>query len=163
MRAARSIRRELHAYFRGQLILSVSVGALTALALLLTGTPAWLLLGVLMGVMELIPYAGPFVGGVAVFLFSLTEGWGRTLWAMGVVLAVQQLEGSLLSPRLVSDATRLHPLAVLLCVMLGGAAGGVMGILLAVPLVLCLRAALRVLSLSPNSVQSIYKKRFSKN
>jgi len=60
------------------------------------------------------------------------------------VLVVQQLEGSWLSPQMMSDATKMHPIAVLLCLMAGGAAGGVAGILLAVPVFLCLRAALRV-------------------
>ncbi|MEG0742109.1 MAG: AI-2E family transporter, partial [Clostridia bacterium] len=95
------------------------------------------------------------IGGVLVLLFSLQSGLSRMLWAMGVVVLVQQLEGGMLSPQLMSDATRLHPIAVLLCVMLGGMAGGVGGILLAVPLVLCTRAALRVLSLHrPHSAPS---------
>ena len=78
-----------------------------------------------MGVLELIPYVGPFLGGVLVALFSLPGGLARTLWALGVVIVVQQLEGGMLSPQLMSDATRLHPVAVVLCVMLGGTAGAV--------------------------------------
>ena len=143
----REMRRETAGYLRGQLMISAVVGGLTALGLLFCGVPAWLLLGVVMGVLELIPYVGPFLGGVLVALFSLPGGLGRTLWALGVVVVVQQLEGGMLSPQLMSDATRLHPVAVVLCVMLGGAAGGVGGILLSVPLLLCARAALRVVSL----------------
>ena len=159
----REMRRETAGYMRGQLLVCAIVGGLTAVGLLFCGVPAWLLLGVVMGVMEFVPYAGPFAAGVLVALFAAPSGLTRTLWALGLVLAVQQLEGSFLSPRLVSDATRLHPVVVLLCVILGGAAGGVAGILLSVPLVLCVRAALRVLCLrSPNSVHSMYKKRFSK-
>ena len=90
---------------------------------------------------------GPFLGGALVFLFAWQTGLSRLLWAMGVVVLVQQLEGGMLSPQLMSDATRLHPVAVVLCVMVGGKAAGVAGILLAVPLVLCARAALRVISL----------------
>ncbi|MEG1776080.1 MAG: AI-2E family transporter [Clostridia bacterium] len=151
----REMRRETAGFLRGQLMVSLVVGGLTAIGLLFCGVPAWLLLGLLMGVLELIPYAGPFIGGVLVLLFSLQSGLSRMLWAMGVVVLVQQLEGGMLSPQLMSDATRLHPIAVLLCVMLGGMAGGVGGILLAVPLVLCTRAALRVLSLHrPHSAPS---------
>ena len=129
-------------------MISLAVGGLTAAGLLLCGIPAWLLLGAVMGVMELIPYVGPFVGGAMVLLFSLQAGTGRMLWALAVVLVVQQLEGNWLSPQMMSDATRLHPVVVLLCIMMGGAVGGVAGILLAVPAVLCLRAALRVCLLS---------------
>ena len=143
----REMRRETAGYLRGQLMVSAVVGALTAVGLLFCGVPAWLLLGAAMGVLELIPYVGPFLGGVLVALFSLPGGLARTLWALGVVIVVQQLEGGMLSPQLMSDATRLHPVAVVLCVMLGGAAGGVGGILLSVPLLLCARAALRVVGL----------------
>ena len=163
VRMLREMRRETAGYLRGQLLVCAIVGGLTAVGLLFCGVPAWLLLGAVMGVMEFVPYAGPFAAGVLVALFAAPSGLTRTLWALGLVLAVQQLEGSFLSPRLVSDATRLHPVVVLLCVILGGAAGGVTGILLSVPLVLCMRAALRVMCLrSPNSVHSMCKKRFSK-
>ena len=147
VRILREMRRETAGYLRGQLMVSAVVGGLTAVGLLFCGVPAWLVLGAAMGVLELIPYVGPFLGGVLVALFSLTGGLARTLWALGVVVVVQQLEGGMLSPQLMSDVTRLHPAAVVLCVMLGGAAGGVGGILLSVPLLLCARAALRVISL----------------
>ena len=162
VRVLREMRRETAGYLRGQLLVCSIVGALTAVGLLFCGVPAWLLLGAVMGVMEFIPYAGPLAGGLLVALFTLPAGLTRMMWALGLVAAVQQLEGSFLSPRLVSDATRLHPVVVVLCVMLGGTAGGIAGILLSVPLVLCVRAALRVICLYPNSIQSIYKKRFSK-
>lgn len=146
VRALREMRRETAGYLRGQLMVSAVVGVLTAVGLLFCGLPAWLLLGLLMGVLELIPYVGPFLGGVLVVLFALQGGLSRTLWALGVVIMVQQLEGTMLSPQLMSDATRLHPVAVLLCVMLGGTAAGMGGILLSIPLLLCVRAALRVYS-----------------
>lgn len=142
------VRRELTGYLRGQLLLSLAVGGLTAAGLLMCGIPAWLALGAAMGVLELIPYVGPVAGGALVMLFGLQSGWVRMLWALAVVLAVQQLEGSWLSPKMMSDATRLHPMAVVLSLLLGGSAAGVAGILLAVPLVLCLRTAYRVWSLS---------------
>lgn len=153
VRLLREIRRELAGFLRGQLMISAVVGGLTGLGLLLVGLPNWLLLGMVMGVLELIPYVGPFLGGVLVVLFALQGGLPRTLWAMGVVIVVQQLEGGMLSPKLMSDATRLHPVLVLLAVMVGGMAGGVMGILTALPAVLCGRAALRVLSLRAPSPQ----------
>ena len=148
VRLLREIRREIAGYLRGQLMISLAVGSLTAAGLLLCGIPAWLLLGAVMGVMELIPYVGPLLGGGVVLLFSLQAGTGRMLWALAVVLLVQQLEGSWLSPQMMSDATRLHPVVVLLCVMAGGSLGGVGGILVAVPALLCLRAVVRVYLLS---------------
>ena len=128
-------------------MISAIVSGLTAAGLMLCGVPAWRVLGVLMGFFELIPYAGPVIGGVLAVLFSVPEGMICTLWTLGVLIGVQQLEGSVLSPKLMSGATRLHPAAVLLCMILGGGIGGVTGMLLAVPSVLCARAALRVAGL----------------
>ena len=93
------------------------------------------------------PYLAAKYGGVLVALFAWPGGWSRMLWSLGVVVLVQQLEGGMLSPQLMSETTRLHPIVVLLCVMAGGAAGGVAGVLLAIPAVLCVRAALRVIQL----------------
>ncbi len=137
------IRKETAGYLRGQLMISAAVGSLTAVGLWLCGVPNWLALGFLMGILELIPYVGPIIGGVIVALFALPLGLWRTAWALGVVVAVQQLEGGVLAPKLISQTTRLHPAAVVLMIMLGGAAAGVTGILLCVPLVLCLRAVAR--------------------
>ena len=147
VRIVREMGRESVGYLRGQLLVSLAVGGFTGLGLLLCGMPSWLLLGLLMGILELIPYVGPFLGGVLVALFAWPEGWSRMLWSLGVVVLVQQLEGGMLSPQLMSETTRLHPIVVLLCVMAGGAAGGVAGVLLAIPAVLCVRAALRVIQL----------------
>ncbi len=143
VRAAREMKRETAAFLRGQLLLSLAVGGMTALGLLLTGTPAWLLLGALMGVLELVPYVGPFIAGVPAALLSLQGGWGRMLWTIAVLLIVQELEGTVLSPRLVGDATALHPLAVLLLVSAGGMVAGALGMVLVIPAVVSVRGALR--------------------
>ncbi len=140
----RELRRALGGFVGGPRLVGAAGGALTAAGLLLCGVPAWLLLGLLMGLLELIPYVGPILGGVLVGLFSLSGGLSRVLWALGVVVAVQQLESNMLSPALLSESTRLHPVAVLLCALMGGMAGGIGGILLSVPLLLCARAVWRV-------------------
>lgn len=143
VRTLREMRREVAGYLRGQLLISAIVAALTALGLLVLGVPSWMFLGLVIGILELIPYVGPVAGGLLAALFALPMGWGRALWAAGVVAAVQQLDGSFLSPKLLSTTTRLHPVVVILCVTVGGAAAGMAGILLSVPLLLCIRAALR--------------------
>ena len=146
----REIRRDTAAYLKGQLFLSAAVGALSAAGLLVCGIPSWFALGLAMAVLELVPYAGPIIGAAAAALFALPLGWWRALWAVGVIVLVQQAETSILSPRLISQTTQLHPAAVILCAVVGGAAAGITGMLAAVPLVLCVRAAVRVLILQKN-------------
>ena len=146
--ACREVRREIAGFCRGQLLISLVVGGLTALGLLIVNVPAWLLLGVLMGILELVPYLGPFLAAIPVVLCALPSGIGKTLWALGVLIAVQQLEGGMISPKLMSGATKLHPVTVLLAISAGGLWGGVGGMLLALPLVVSLRGAFRVLRLT---------------
>ena len=143
VRAAREMKRETAAFFRGQLILSAAVGIMTAAALMLLRVPGWLLLGVLMGVLELVPYIGPVIAGVPAALLALQHGWVRALWAIAALVVIQEIEGAVLSPRLVGGATSLHPLAVLLLVSAGGMLGGALGMVTVIPVVVSLRGALR--------------------
>ena len=142
--ALKEMRREAVGYARGEGLVSLSVAALTALGLMLTGIPAWLALGLLMGLCEWIPYVGPLIGGVPILLFSLPMGLKTTLWALGITVAVQQAEGYFLSPRLMAGATGLHPAAVLLLLSFGGLLGGLAGMMAAIPVFVCLRGAARV-------------------
>ncbi len=141
--ALREMRREIAGYFRGQLLVSSAVALLTALALLIVGVPAWLLLGICMGICDLIPYVGPYLGAIPVVLFSLPQGMYTVLWAVVAVILVQQAESIFLSPHLMSGATGLHPAYVLLLLSAGGLIGGLGGMLLSLPLFVCLRGALR--------------------
>lgn len=146
--ALKEMRREVGGYMRGQLLVAASVAGLTALGLLIVGVPAWLVLGLLMGICELIPYIGPFIGGIPIALFSLPSGFSTLLWALGVAIAVQQIEGCFLSPKLMAGATGLHPVYVLLLLTSGGLLFGLLGMVLALPVFVCIRGAARVLGSS---------------
>ena len=143
VRAAREMKRETAAFLRGQLILSLAVGGMTALALLLIGTPGWLLLGVLMGVLERVPYIGPLIAGVPAVLLALQSGWSKAIWTALALVVIQETEGAVLSPRLVGGATSLHPMLVLLLVSAGGMLGGALGMIAVIPLVVSIRGAMR--------------------
>ena len=143
--AFQEMRREAGGYMRGQMMVAGAVAALTGLGLLLAGVPAWLVLGLLMGACEFIPYIGPLIGGVPIALFSLPLGMRSLLWSLGITILVQQAEGYFLSPRLMAGTTGLHPVYVLLLLSAGGLIGGLPGMVIAVPAFVCLRGAARVL------------------
>lgn len=143
--ALKEMRREAGGYARGQLLICGAVAALTAAGLLIVGIPAWLALGLLMGICELIPYLGPMIGGVPIALAALPLGWSKMLFALGMTVLVQQIEGSFLSPRLMAGATGLHPVYVLALLSVGNTVGGLFGMVTAVPLFVCVRGAYRVL------------------
>ncbi len=145
LHALHEMRREAGGYIRGQLLVALAVGALTALGLLAVGIRAWLVLGLLMGACEFIPYIGPLIGGVPIALFSLPMGFHFLLWGLGVTALVQQIEGYFLSPRLMGGATGMHPVSVLLLLSAGGLLFGLGGMVAAVPAYVCMRGAARVL------------------
>lgn len=138
------MKREAVGYIRGQCLVSLAVGILTAAGLLMVGVPAWLALGILMGFCEWIPYVGPFIGGIPIAVFSLPLGLTSTLWALGVAVAVQQIEGFFLSPFLMAGATGLHPVYVVLLLSAGGMLFGLAGMMAALPVFLCIRGGLRI-------------------
>jgi predicted PurR-regulated permease PerM len=142
--AAAEMRREVGEYLRGQGLVSLLVGILTATGLLCVGMPAWLALGAWMMLFDLVPYFGPFLGAIPIFLFSLSGGLSRILWAMAVVVAVQQVENSILSPRILAGSTGLHPVEVMLALSAGGMLWGVRGMLCALPVLVAARGGLRV-------------------
>lgn len=122
------------AYVRGQLLLGVIVGTLSAIAYMLLGVPYAVFLGVLAGILELVPIAGPIIAGTVAALVALTQPWPLFLWVAVAAIAIQQLENNLLVPRISGSAVGLHPLAALLAVLVGAEVAGIVGAVFAVPL-----------------------------
>src|SRR5438093_6568478 len=127
-------RRVFGSYIRGQLILGLIVGALSAIAYLALGVPYAVFLGVLAGVLELVPIVGPIVAGAAAALVALTQPFPLVLWVIAAAIAIQQIENHLLVPRISGQAVGLHPLAALLAVLVGVELAGLSGAIFAVPL-----------------------------
>ena len=127
-------RRVFGSYIRGQLILGLIVGTLSAIAYLILGVPYAVFLGVLAGILELVPIVGPLVAGAAAALVALTQPFPLVLWVIVAAIAIQQIENNLLVPRISGEAVGLHPLAALLAVLVGVELAGLAGAIFAVPL-----------------------------
>ena len=136
--------REVRLYLRAQAMVSLAVGALSALGLWLAGVRSALALGLLVGLFNLIPYFGPVLGAVPALAAALTSGWQTAVFAAIVLVVVQQLDGLLISPRVMGALTGLGPAAVLVGVFAGGCALGVPGMLLALPAMMVFRTCVRV-------------------
>jgi predicted PurR-regulated permease PerM len=131
--------RLLGRYIRAQLVLGVIVGTAVGVSLTLLDVPLSLALGVIAGVTELIPILGPWIGAVpGLVLVAATEP-DKILWVALVYFAVQQIENLLLVPRIQGEALEMHPAMILLVLSLGGAAFGLIGLIVAVPLSALLR------------------------
>lgn len=130
---ARKIADKLGAWMRGQLVLMAVVAVLTTLGLLVVGSPYALTLGIWSGVTEVIPIVGPWIGAVPGVALGLSESPLQGFLALIVYVIVQQLENSILVPKIMGRAVGLNPFVVILAILIGGKLYGLMGVLLSVP------------------------------
>ncbi|WP_324717578.1 AI-2E family transporter [Carboxydochorda subterranea] len=130
---ALEIDRTLAAVIRGQLLVSMSIGALVAAGLVLLKVRYALVLGLLAGLLDIVPYFGPVAAGIPIVLLSLANGPWTAVWAVVLLVAANQIEGALLQPRVMSRSSGLHPLVVIAAVLAGAELAGIFGMLLAVP------------------------------
>lgn len=140
---ARQIDEVLGGFIRGQLIVAMIVGILSGVALLILGIDFAVILGILAGITNIIPYLGPFIGAIpAVFIALLTSPL-RTIWVVIAFVVIQQVESSLISPKIVGERVGLHPSLVILSLLVGGALWGLVGLIIAVPLAGMIRVLLK--------------------
>lgn len=134
--AATRASSTLASYIRGQIIVAAADAIGIGLGLLVLGVPLVLSLATLTFFGAFIPVVGALVAGVAVVLVAFVDGGlTQALLAAGVVLVVQQLESNLLAPVVLGRALPLHPLVILLAVTAGAVVAGIVGALIAVPVV----------------------------
>ena len=121
-------------WVRGQLILMASIGVATSVAYTLLGVPASLLLGLFAALAEAIPIVGPLIGAIPAVLVAATVSPQLALVVAGVYVVIQLVEGNVLVPLVMRNTIGISPFLVILSVLIGGAAGGFAGALLAVPI-----------------------------
>ena len=144
--AGRSGFTTLTGYVQGTFVVALVDGIGIGIGLLVLGIPLALPLASLVFLGAFVPFVGAMVTGfLAVVIAILAKGWLYGLFTLGLVLAVQQLEGNVLQPLIMGRAVRLHPLAVLVALTAGGVVAGIIGVLLAVPLLAFLDHAVRSL------------------
>jgi predicted PurR-regulated permease PerM len=124
-------------FFRGQIIIALAQGVLFAIGFFLVGLPYGLLIGMLLGILNIIPYLGSIAGlAVALPLAYFSDGGVlRVVLVLVVFGVVQAIEGYVLTPRIMGERTGLHPALIIFAIFFWGAAlGGILGMMLAVPL-----------------------------
>ncbi len=129
----------LEGFVRGQVIIATIVGVLTGLGLWILGVPYALLIGLIAGVTNLIPYLGPIVGGIVAAISAAFVSPQLVLWTLVWVVVVQQAESTFLQPRVMSDQVHMHPALVILSLLIGATLFGLVGMLFAVPVAAVLK------------------------
>jgi len=129
------IRASLLGWLVGRLLSMVSVGILATIALHLIGIPGALVLGIITGLADFVPFVGPIVAAIPPLLLGLVGGPLDALWVLLTYVAIQQVEGNLITPLIMEKTASLHPAVVIVAVTVLGAAFGFLGALLALPAV----------------------------
>ncbi|RPI56665.1 MAG: AI-2E family transporter [Chloroflexi bacterium] len=144
---ARLIDDVLSAYIRGQLLLVLFVGGMATIAMLIIGVPFALVLGLIAGMFEVLPYIGPILGAIPAVLVALLSDPISAVWVGVAFFAIQQVENLILVPRIAGRSVKLHPAAVMVVLVIGNELAGLFGMLLAVPLAAIFRDVFKYLYL----------------
>jgi predicted PurR-regulated permease PerM len=136
---ARLIDDVASAYIRGQLLLVLFIGTMATLSLAIIGVPFALVLGIIAGLFEILPYVGPILGAIPAVLVALLSNPISALWVAVAFFAIQQVENLILVPRIVGESVKLHPAVVMVVLVIGNELGGFIGMLIAVPVTAVVR------------------------
>ncbi len=129
-----TIQTRLGGWLRGQLILTLIIGAASYIGLLALGVNFTLVLALFAGVTEFIPIAGPFLGAVPAVIVAYNQSPLLALFVIALYIVIQQLENNFIVPRVMSRSTGLNPAVVIIVMLVGAKLAGIAGIVLAIPL-----------------------------
>lgn len=128
------IQNKMGLWVLGQIILSVFIFVLTYIALTLLGVQYALFLALLAGLLEIIPYVGPFLSAIPAVFFALIQNPPLAIGVVLIYILIQKLEGYILVPKVMEKTVGTSPLVVLLALLIGFKLAGILGLLLAVPI-----------------------------
>ena len=122
-------------YIGGRLIQLLIFTILACIGFGVVGLDYFLLVGVMVGVLNIIPYIGPWIAAIPALILALLESPATALWTLVVIIALQLLDNFVLGPRILGDRLRVSPLWIFVGIIIGGAMFGLPGMLLGAPAV----------------------------
>ena len=120
-------------FIQGQILVALIIGVIEILGLLLIGVPYAVLLGVIGGISNMIPYFGPFFGALPPVFTALMISPAKAVWVLILFVAVQQLDNNFLSPKIIEGNLGIHPITIIIIVFIGQEFFGFWGIIASVP------------------------------
>jgi len=122
-------------YIKTQSLIALIIGLVSTIAFLMIGVRFSVLLGVIAGVFNFIPYFGSiFAGALAIMIALLTNGFSQAIITLIAVLIIQQTEGNFITPRLQGKSAGTHPAIIIILILVGNYLWGTIGMFIAVPL-----------------------------
>lgn len=129
-------------YIYSRLICCGVMAVACTLLLVIMGEKYAVLLGIFIGFMDLIPYFGSIISWFVGFaVMAISGGWPHAIWTSVIILVMQQIDGNVLAPRVMSSRLEIRPLAIIIAVSVGGTLFGFAGMILSVPVVTIIKAA----------------------
>ncbi|WP_301171092.1 AI-2E family transporter [Brevibacillus nitrificans] len=129
----RDINESLGNYIHGQMTVAIIVGVFAYLGYWLVGMPYPFVLAAFVCLTNIIPYIGPLIGAAPAVVVALTISTKMLLFVLLINIVIQVVEGNILSPNIVGRSLHLHPLLIIMALLAGEAIGGVIGLIVAVP------------------------------
>lgn len=123
----------LSSYISGQVIECLFVAVCTTIGYLLINQPLGLVLGIVAGLCNIIPYVGPYIGIAPALFVSLTMAPDKLIWVIVVVLIVQQVDGNIIYPNIIGKSLNIHPLTIIILLLAAGHIAGLAGMILCIP------------------------------
>ena len=134
IRDCQYVNQEFSGFLVGKVIDSIIIGAICYLVTSLIGTPYALLVSVIIGVTNIIPFFGPFIGAIPCGLLLLLENPMHCLYFIIFIFVLQQLDGNVIGPKILGNTTGVSSFWVLFAILLFGGMWGVVGMVIGVPL-----------------------------
>lgn len=126
-------------YINGQLYLSIIIGILTFILLMIFKVKFPLVLSILNGILNIIPYFGPIIGAVPIIIVAFVDSSYKGVWVAIFIIIIQQIEGNILSPKITGDSINMHPLTIIILLILGEELFGFIGMIFIVPLAVIIK------------------------
>ena len=139
----RDIDNAFGKFIRGQIIIAIFVGILTTTALSILNVKYAVFLGLFAGIANVIPYFGPFIGIIPTVIFALFDSPAKALYAAAAFILIQQIESGILTPKIIGESVGVHPVYVILSLFVGGKLMGIVGMILAVPMLVAIKLTVR--------------------
>lgn len=133
IKTAKKMHEVFSGFIIGKIIDSAIIGVLTFIVLTIVRMPSALLVSVIVGVTNVIPFFGPFIGAIPSFFLILIQDPVKSLWFLLIILIIQQIDGNIIGPKILGDTTGLSSFWVVTAILLGGGLFGFPGMVLGVP------------------------------
>ncbi len=134
-------------YLKGHLFVSTMVGIVTGIAALVIGVDFALVIGIVSGITNLVPYFGPILGGIPAVVLALSQSLRDGVYMTVAIIVIQQIESNLITPKIIGERLGMHPLTIVFALLTGGELLGILGMLIAVPLAAALKIIISYLYL----------------